>query len=149
MKDRAGRVGERTPTVGARRAVLRARVGVGIVLAFGLVSAPLALDELRSGAAGVTSYGPVTERFNAQYEALRDSLPARGPIGFVSDAPDDLPYVLAHYNLAPLLVKDWGQERVVVGHFGSDEAARRFLQGEGPEGPIPAGATRYAIVVPR
>lgn len=146
MKDRAG---EGKPTVGGRWAVLRARVGVGVVLAFGLVSAPLALDELRSGAAGVTSYGAVTERFNAKYEALRDVLPERGPIGFVSDAPDYLPYVLAHYNLVPLLVKDWGQERVVVGHFGTDEAARRFLQGEGPGEPIPAGATRYAIVVPR
>lgn len=133
----------------ARTAVIRARLGVGIVLVFGLISGARGLHALATGAAGVTSYGVITERFDAQYEALRSSLPARGTIGFVSGTHDDLAYVLAHYDLAPLIVKRWPNEHVVVGHFVDDESARQFLDRQGPGAECPPDAVLHAVVVAR
>lgn len=129
--------------------VVRARIAVGIVLLFTLVSGGFALVDLKSGAAGVTNYAAVTARFNLEYQALRSQLPSSGSIGFVTDSNDGLAFVLAHYNLAPLIMRQSAGERVVVGHFESREAASRFLSGAEHTDQIPVGAKLHAVVVRR
>lgn len=141
---------ERDEAAPDRTTILRAQLGVAIVLVFAVVSGSAGVHDLTTGAGAVTSYGVITARFNEQYEAIRNRLPPRGTIGFVSGSGDDLAFVLAQYDLAPLILKRWPEESVVVGHFETAEAAAGFLARSGPsDRSPPPDSELHAIVVPR
>jgi hypothetical protein len=128
---------------------VRARVGLGIALVFGMFSLVRGLDGLERGTAGVTPYGVVTARFNAAYEPLRERLPHHGTIGFVSATNDDLAYVLAHYAFAPSIVRHWPAESVVVAHVETPEAAEPFVARLRAGSELPPDAVVHTVVVPR
>ena len=55
--------------------------------------------------------------------SLKQALPARGVVGYVSDYPDEIEatghYYLAQYTLAPLVVVRGSDHPLVVGNFGA------------------------------
>jgi hypothetical protein len=72
----------------------------------------------------------VAKRSDQRFAALKASLPTRGVVGYIGD-PGALArgdYYLAEYALAPLVVDDSTNHRLVVGNFPSSAAAR-----SGPE----------------
>ena len=65
-------------------------------------------------------------RHDQRFEPLRDALPKRGIVGYMSDAPDEYDHELrrslAQYSLAPLIVQSGTTHPLVVAEF-TDPAA--------------------------
>ena len=68
-------------------------------------------------------------RHDQRFEPLREALPKRGIIGYMSDAPNEyereLRRSLAQYSLAPLIVQAGTTQPLIVGEFTDPAAVAR------------------------
>lgn len=104
---------------------LRAKLGMALLASLALMSSfKLLLDawEQRARMAAEPGIGP--SAYIHRFDEIRSALPQRGVTGYITDQVRDpnraiAEYHLTQYALAPLLVANSWNEKLVVGNFHS------------------------------
>jgi len=74
--------------------------------------------------------GEMAQR-DQRFEPLRNALPRRGMVGYVSDVPDgvklEMRLMLAQFSLAPVILVSGAEQEVIVGDFSNPNSIGRGL----------------------
>ena len=123
----AGR--RRTHTPSAARPQLRRVVKVGammLLVGSALLANLVNLEDLRRVNPGPNDY---MARRDQRFELLRDALPKRGTVGYLSDATNpvdhDTRLMQAQFALTPLVLVSGAEQAMVVGEFTDPAAAAK------------------------
>ena len=102
---------------------IRVRAGVLILIVSGLI---YAVETCRRAHVFTSGPADATEYSEGRLSELRKRLPARGVVGYVTDAPDDekdRSFYRTQYSLSPIIVERTTETELVVGDFKDRGAA--------------------------
>jgi hypothetical protein len=113
----------------------RVTVGLLLIVLFTLVS-NLQFVRIAISARGTIAKGDEVTRYEARFQKLRQTLPSRGVVGYVSDSnPEGFPrnreyfrrYYLTQYSLAPLVVVNSTEPDLLIGDVDSAAHSERVI----------------------